>query len=175
MVEMTFRLANLRAAINDGTITDPKAIRDATFSIDRDLELWGAEMPVHYPYITLDVGGADANPALYFDGKQHLYGNTLYAQVWNDWRERRIMTNQIIFYQGSSKPLLPLPGLIPSAYSNVDGICTEDLEDTRLRDAARANILRYSTDICIASASLVNTTRKQPSVPIRDLHPSMHL
>jgi hypothetical protein len=153
MADLTFKLSDLRAAIKDGTMTDHVAIRNAALDLDRSFEAWATVLPPSWQYATLDVGD-DTDSDIYFDGKRHVYDIAIFAQGWNDWRGRRILTNQLILRHG----------LVPA--DSEASACTEELEASQqARATAIANICKYSADICITSANLINTSRKQPLEP----------
>lgn len=158
--EISFRLVNLRAAVKNGEITDPRVIHDMALGIDRDLETWRAGVPVEWRYTVVDGsqvaendrdndGDADTDtdpdldPDHPFEGKLHTYPTLWIAEAWTNWRILRILANQIIMQRQT-----PLPSIEDD---------DTPVESTRL---ARRVIQQLSTDVCISVSSFTGTSRK---------------
>ncbi|KAF1810197.1 hypothetical protein P152DRAFT_102382 [Eremomyces bilateralis CBS 781.70] len=95
MIDISYRLLDLRAAIKNGDMTDHDAILDVAIQMDNDLKSWRASLPPVWAYATVDAHDIPAGS--YFGGKQHVYSSPYIAQVWNNWRTQRILVNRIIF------------------------------------------------------------------------------
>ncbi|KAF2191228.1 hypothetical protein K469DRAFT_720220 [Zopfia rhizophila CBS 207.26] len=136
IADMSFQLLNLRAAIKRGELTDSKTIRDAATEIDRDLDAWRADIPPSYwSYAAIDASNAPAGTN--FNGKCHVYGNLWSAQVWNNWRAVRIVTNQIILQ------------------NEVRSSASQSARQSKVISLIR----QLSTDICISTPSFTGSSR----------------
>src|SRR5215469_5390983 len=129
--EISFRLVNLRAAFENGEITDPHVIRETALEIDADLETWRAGAPPNWRYSTNNV--TEASVGTCFDGKRHVYPNLWVADGWNNWRSVRIVVNQIIM-QNELRSSAP---------------------DNEQKSIAVPIIRQFSTDLCISASSFI--------------------
>lgn len=142
--EISFRAANLRAALRNGDITDPAIIHQAAFEINADLEAWESVIPDSWRYQTIDeVNDAAATAAAAvgtaFDGKRHVYPNIWTVEIWNNWRILRIMINHIIVQNEARS--------------------SEQTYHHERKLAALSVIHRMSTDICISISSFIGAPR----------------
>jgi hypothetical protein len=139
--EISFRIVNLSAAIQNGHVTDSETILTQASQIDRELLAWKATVSHSWTYGTVDPARPPGDA--YFDGKCHVYPKLWVAEIWNNWRALRILVNQIILSQ------------IPVTHSI----------DRSKRCDAQSIIRIMSTDICISSSSFLRTPRKSPTLP----------
>jgi len=134
--EISFRVVNLRAAFENGEITDPRVIRETALEIDADLETWRAGAPTKWRYSTNLV--TDALVGTCFEGKCHVYPNFWVAHVWNNWRTLRILVNQII----------------------VQNELRSSAPDNAQKSIAISIIRQFSTELCTSTSSFIGTSRK---------------
>lgn len=134
--EISFRIVNFKAAIQNGHVTDPDTILQQANQIDEKLVAWKATASHSWMYGTVDSARTPGVP--YFEGKCHVYPNLWVAEIWNNWRALRILVNQIILYH------IPLTHSIYSLK----------------RANAQSTILTLSTEICISTSSFARTPRK---------------
>jgi len=135
MADMSFRLVNLRAAVKNGEVIDPQAIREAALELDGDLDAWGANVPPGWGYTTIDASEAPVGTC--FEGKRHMYSNLWYAKDWNSWRILRILVNQIVI-QNEARWRVP---------------------DSDQKSIALSIIREMSIGICISTASFTGSPR----------------
>lgn len=97
------RLANLRADIADHSCTDDAEIVSAALEIDADLNASEAYLLLDWPFETLD---AEMPSEDCFGGVYHVYKNACAAEMWNNYRSLRILTNEVIlqFLEDRSAP-----------------------------------------------------------------------
>ncbi|KAJ9144280.1 Fungal specific transcription factor domain-containing protein [Pleurostoma richardsiae] len=150
IAEPSFRLANLRAAIKKGEITDSVAICEAALQIDRDLDAWSSSVPDEWNYTVVD----GEPPDLYFEGKRHLHKDLWGVHVWNNWRIMRILTNQLILYHGGSEVITKV-----TDDGSTSLLAQLDAPEGSIQAAALARIRELSTDICISSPSIMGSPR----------------
>jgi hypothetical protein len=89
IAEISFRTANLRAALRNGEITDPEVICEVAREIDSDLEDWRAVVPASWHYKTVHDPSSS-------DGESHVYTSLWIVDILNNWRILRILVNHII-------------------------------------------------------------------------------
>jgi hypothetical protein len=114
---------NLRAAIRDGSITDPNVVRQIVTDMDEDLARWEMSLPQSWSYTETD---ADDPRVICFNNKRHKYPDLWVADIWNNWRVLRILVCRYALRQD---------GLSTAA-------CEADKVNTHLM------IQRYSRDVC---------------------------
>jgi hypothetical protein len=146
--EISFRMVNLRAAFQNGEVTDPQVIREAALDIDSDLETWRAGVPLNWRYATIDATEAPVGTC--FDGKRHVYPSLWIAEVWNSWRTLRILVNQIIVQN--------------ELRSSVPGNAQKSI--------ALSIIHQFSTELCISTTSFMDTPRRSLSSAQTPVHNS---
>ncbi|KIW73095.1 hypothetical protein PV04_01239 [Phialophora macrospora] len=93
--EISFRIINLRAALNCGEITDPAAIRATLLELDDDLEAWRVGLNPSWKYSSV-YDPDEASSGCWLKGHRHLYPNNWIADAWNNWRGFRIIVKQMI-------------------------------------------------------------------------------
>jgi hypothetical protein len=134
--DMSFRLLNLRAAINENKVEDTVAIREASLELDRELQSWSSSDLPNWKYTEIDAG---TDPlGLCFNGKSHVYRDFRAVEAWNYWRTLRILVNQIIL-QNETSSIVP---------------------DSDLEASSLSIIRQLSIDICVSTASFTDTPRK---------------
>jgi hypothetical protein len=134
--EISFQVVNLKAAIQNGHITDSDTILQQANQIDEKLVAWKATASHSWTYGTAD--SARTPEVTYFDEKCHVYPNLWVAEIWNNWRALRILMNQIILYH------IPFTDLLYT-----------------FKSAKAQSIIRIlSTEICISTSSFARTPRK---------------
>jgi hypothetical protein len=138
--EISFRIVNLRAAIQNGHVTDSDTILQQANQIDDELMAWKTTASHSWMYGTAESARIPGVP--YFDGKCHVYPNLWVAEIWNNWRTLRILVNQILLYQS------------PSMHSL----------DQLNRSNAQSTIRILSTEICISTSSFARTPRNSPTL-----------
>jgi hypothetical protein len=139
--EISFRMVNLRAAFQNGEVTDPQVIRETALEIDGDLETWRAGVPLNWRYATIDATEAPVGTC--FDAKRHVYPNLWIAEVWNNWYTLRILVNQIV----------------------VQNELRSSVPDNAQKSIALSIIRQFSTELCISTASFTGTPRRSLSLP----------
>jgi hypothetical protein len=139
--EISFRIVNLRAALQNGEVTDPRVIREIALEIDGDLETWRAGVPLNWRYATIDA--TEALVGTCFDGKRHVYPSLWIADVWNNWRALRILVNQII----------------------VQNELRSSVPDNVQKSVALSIIHQFSTELCISTTSFTGTPRRSLTPP----------
>jgi hypothetical protein len=138
--EISFRIVNLSAAIQNGHVTDSDTILTQAHQIDRELMAWKVTVSHSWTYGTVDSARSAGDA--YFDGKYHVYPKLWVAEIWNNWRALRILVNQIILSQ----------------------ISVTDSLDQSKRCNAQSIIRLMSTDICVSSSSFLQTPRKSATL-----------
>ncbi|KAH8698527.1 hypothetical protein BGW36DRAFT_460428 [Talaromyces proteolyticus] len=133
--EISFRTANLRAALRTGEITNPEVIRKLALEIDSDLESWGAVVPPSWHYKIIDDPNAAVGTC--FVGTRHMYPEHWIIEIWNNWRVLRILVNHIVV-QNEARLM-------------------QGSESKKL--AALSVIRQLSTDICISVYSFTGSPR----------------
>ena len=129
MCEISFRVVNLHAAIQNGDLVDPNTIRKKAKTIDADLEAWACTAPTSWWYSTIE--DAESPASISFSVKRHVYPNLWVAEAWNNWRTLRILVSQIF----------------------VQNMLTTDSVQYSQRSIALSIIQICSLDLCISVAS----------------------
>jgi hypothetical protein len=135
MFEISVRMVNLRAAFRSDESIDSQFVHEKALELDRDLQVWKAGVPLGWIYTTIRAPNATVGRC--FSGKSHMYPTLQIADGWNYWRTLRILVNQII----------------------VQNVARLTPPDTNQRSIAISIIRQLSSDICISTASYVNTPR----------------
>ena len=128
----TLRLLDLREAIRDRDIKDPKKICETALEIDRDLESWTSTLSPDWGYTTANATESPSSD--YYDGKLHVYRSHWVAQIWINWRVHRILANQIILQN--------------------------DTRNSAHHSGRISLIQNLSTDICISASTLIGSPRR---------------
>ncbi|KAL2872595.1 Zn(II)2Cys6 transcription factor [Aspergillus lucknowensis] len=96
------QLANLRADIFGGILTDTREILSRAYSMEADLIAWIAVAPSQFLYTTIEhpapnywMGTSAHQPPLY-NNRYHLYHDLWVCHTWNQYRCARIMLCEII-------------------------------------------------------------------------------
>lgn len=140
--EISFRAANLRAAIRTREITDPVTIRKLALGIDTDLQSWEAVVPPSWRYKIIDDPNITIGTC--FVGTRYVYPEHWTIEIWNNWRALRILISHIIV-------------------QNEARIMHGD-ESKKL--AALAVIRQLSMDICISVYSFIGSPRMIVDFPL---------
>ena len=144
--EISFRLVNLWAAFN-GKNAAPHVIRETALEIDGDLETWRSGVYLNWRYAITDASEAVAD--ICFEGRTHVYPNLWVAESWNNWRELRILVNQII----------------------VENEIRSSAPDAEQKAIALSVIHQMSIELCHSIPSFKDTPRKSSTllkVPVQD-------
>ena len=125
---ISFRSANLHAAIKDGRLSDPDLIVAAAMKLDHELVAFSKTLPPSWRFEVHFVKEAD--PTLVYEGCYHLYPNHYIAQGLNAWRLSRLQLNEMIWKQilrQRTSPLCPqdYATLMRQVESTVIGLCSE--------------------------------------------------
>lgn len=141
IAEISFRVVNLHAAIQNDKMIDSQSIRQAALAIYDDLKKWRACLPSNWDYTTIDVSEAEYNT--HFKGKAHLYPNPWISELWNSWHSLRIVVSQMIL-QNEIRSSTP---------------------DNTLKSTTISDIQKISAEICISTSSAMYTPREYPWLP----------
>ena len=91
--ELMMRFTNFRAAIHDGSISDPLVILAQCLELDGEyLEIFN-DVPVGWRYQTIDV---ESDSDFIYNGRYHIYHDYWIAQMWNGMRTVRVILNEKI-------------------------------------------------------------------------------
>lgn len=149
IADVSFRLANLRAEIKSGKITDPKAIREAAIQVDKDLKARRTKLHPISRFYSVKAAGVPSE--ISYNGNCHVYSSDASANVWNNWRALRILANQIIYhYDEDTRDTFENP------QDDVDGT----IPNPALHPAVSI-IRELSTDICISATTMTNSPRSR--------------
>lgn len=145
LADLSYRLVELRSAMNNGDVTDPKDIREKAISIDWDLDAWSSNAPPDRMYATVEA--SPPSPELHFKGKSQVYESFCHAQVWNNYRTLRILANQLV---------------LQNEVQSVD-------PDAELYSAALSRIRQMSTETCISTSQFMGSPRKNSTLIVSSL------
>ena len=152
---ISFRSANLRAAVHAGSISDPDEIIAAAMEIDRAFVAWMRALPSSWQFQIHYV--EQANPTLVYEGYYHLYPFHGMAQGMNAWRMSRLQINETIWEQ------LLLLQTSPLRSHNYSPLLIHQVEST---------ITRLCSDICAAVPQYVELPAEVPVSACRVQTPS---
>lgn len=93
LLDVMVRFADLRAGIEDGTITGPANVLNIALDLDSVLLNLCANLPLGWEYKTIYT---DANTDVIFDGRYHIYCDYQVSLMWNWLRILRIMLNGLV-------------------------------------------------------------------------------
>lgn len=102
LIHICGKLANLRADINYGVLTDQSDALSAAYAIEAELMAWLAALPSNFAYATVECNSVDSSfkdrcrGLLPYKNRYHLYRSYWIANIWNQYRTARIIANQII-------------------------------------------------------------------------------
>ncbi|KAF4636801.1 hypothetical protein G7Y89_g1296 [Cudoniella acicularis] len=92
-LEAVGRLANFRAAMRNGSLTDCETIINTALNIDGDLMQLFSNVPPDWLYESVYT---DSSPEVVYNGRYDIYYDYFIAQIWNGMRCARIMLNETI-------------------------------------------------------------------------------
>ena len=126
---ISIRSANLRAAIQNGSLCDPDVIIAAALELDHDLVAWSKTLPPSWQYEIHFVDPAMSNKV--YESFYHMYPVYGVAQGLNAWRVSRIMLNELVWeqiFRHRASPLLrsqDYTALISQVVSTLATLCSE--------------------------------------------------
>ena len=125
---ISIRSANLRAAIEKGSLRDLDVIVAAVTKLDDDFVAWSRTLPPSWQYEVHYVEQADTT--LVYEGCYHIYPTYGIAQSLNGWRVCRMTLNETILDQVSRHHTSPIHSqdharLISHIESIITGLCSE--------------------------------------------------
>ena len=94
---ISMRSANLRAAIEKGSLCDPDVIIAAALELDHDFVAWSRTLPPSWQYEAHFVDQDESN--LVYEACYHLYPVYGMAQGLNAWRVSRMNLNELVLEQ----------------------------------------------------------------------------
>lgn len=103
IIEISFRIINLRSAIKKGHITDSPYISETVDSIDADLQAWAETVPPAWRYHTVDTQIPFDDELSAIGATRYEYTGTWPAEAWNNWRMLRMTINAIGTKYGSEQ------------------------------------------------------------------------
>ena len=123
------KLANLRADINYGVLSDESEALSRAYAIEAELVAWLAGLPSTFAYATVENASVDSSfkdrcrGLLPYGNRYHLYRSYWMCNLWNQYRSARIITNHIILgYMDAlsgEKPLSSLPSELQAQFHKI--------------------------------------------------------
>ena len=126
---ISMRSANLRAAIEKGSLSDPDVIIAAALELDRDFVAWSRTLPPSWQYETHFMDQDNSN--LVYEARYHLYPVYGMAQGLNALRVSRLTLNELVWgqiFRHHASPLLrsqDYTTLINQVGSTITTLCSE--------------------------------------------------
>jgi Fungal specific transcription factor domain len=90
---ITDALTDLRAAIEDGQMTDPVSVIRRATEVDNEARSLSPDMPVAWSYV---VAYSSTDDVAVFERTYHIYKDHRAAQMWNTIRMTRMLLNEVI-------------------------------------------------------------------------------
>ena len=128
---ISMRSANLRAAIEKGSLCDPDVIIAAALELDHEFVAWSRTLPPSWQYESHFVDQANSN--LVYEECYHLYPVYGMAQGLNAWRVSRMVLNELVWEQVFRHHASPFP-------------CSQDY--TTLMSQVGSTLTTLCSDIC---------------------------
>ncbi|KAI9801426.1 MAG: hypothetical protein M1825_003406 [Sarcosagium campestre] len=136
LTSIAISFANLQAAARSSSIDTDSTIASELLSIDTQLAVWAAELPLDCMYITVEV--STSSPEIY-GRSYHNYRNCWRAHLWNQYRCVRILVNSALrFRLDKLKMSVPSCSSLFSAYQ---------MQISR----SRAILAELAVDICASA------------------------
>ncbi|KAF6236414.1 hypothetical protein HO173_005506 [Letharia columbiana] len=141
---ISFRAADLRAAIKSGSLSDPDVIIAAAMQLDHDFVLWSSTLPPSWQFKTVLAEHADGT--LVYEGYYHLYSTHGIARSMNAWRMLRMQLKLTIREQILRQHTSPL----------------RSQDYTTLMRHAESIITQLSSEICATIPQYVELPARVP-------------
>jgi Fungal specific transcription factor domain len=122
---------DLRASIDEGSITEPTDISDWARDVDNQARDMALEMPDSMSFYVVHTARPDA---AIFGSTYHIYPNHHVAQLWNTIRMTRVMLNNMIWEQ--------------NARTDTDRLLNPTDEPTAPRKDAQTAVSQMASEIC---------------------------
>ena len=126
---ISMRSANLRAAVQNGSLCDPAVIIASALELDHNFVAWSRTLPPSWQYEIHFLDPADSISV--YEACYHMYPVYAIAQGLNAWRVSRMTLNELVWgqvFQHHASPLLRYQDyttVISQVGSNIATLCSE--------------------------------------------------
>ena len=168
---ISMRSANLRAAIEKGSLCDPAVIIAAALELDHDFVAWSRTLPPSWQYETHCVDPAMSN--LVYEAYYHLYPFYRVAQGLNAWRVSRMMLNELVWeqvFRHHASPFLSsldYTTLISQVEPTITTLCSEICASVP-QYVELPTVPSVSVSVCRMPSPPSNNTSDASSVPVAE-------
>ena len=166
---ISMRSANLRAAIEKGSLCDPDVIIAAALDLDHDFMAWSRTLPPSWQYEIHFVDQANSN--LVYEACYHLYPVYGMAQGLNAWRVSRMVLNELVWEQVFRHHASPFPRsqdyttLMSQVGSTLTTLCS-DICASVPQYIELPSVQSVSVSVCRMQSPPSNNTSDASSIPV---------